>query len=139
MLEGSNAGIRAYAKQAGLKIDWEDPGSTLSPLASITQVLRAFDFESSHRPPQFHHTGPFHDGAGRDKVNFPWERLTGEPLIYASMGTILTGQANFFRTLDSQFPPEETFTAEARRTQRTGLRRTSTASQWSGSVVRPRR
>jgi zeaxanthin glucosyltransferase len=99
MLEGSNAGIRAYAKQAGLKIDWEDPGSTLSPLASITQVPRAFDFESSHRPPQFHHTGPFHDGAGRDKVNFPWERLTGEPLIYASMGTILNGQANFFRTI----------------------------------------
>ena len=57
MLEGSNAGIRAYAKSAGLEIDWEDPGSTLSPLASITQTPRAFDFESSHWPSQFHHTG----------------------------------------------------------------------------------
>jgi zeaxanthin glucosyltransferase len=43
--------------------------------------------------------GPFHDGKGRDEVNFPWERLTGEPLIYASMGTILNGQAEVFRTI----------------------------------------
>ena len=99
MLEGSNAGIRAYAKIAGLKIDWEDPGSTLSPLASITQAPRAFDFESSHWPTQFHHTGPFHDGQGREKVDFPWERLTGEPLIYASMGTIMNGQVDVFRTI----------------------------------------
>jgi zeaxanthin glucosyltransferase len=99
MLEGSNARIRAYAKSAGLEIDWEDPGSTLSPLASITQTPKAFDFESSHWPSQFHHTGPFHNGRGREKADFPWERLTGEPLIYASMGTILNGQADVFRTI----------------------------------------
>jgi len=99
MLEGSNAGIRAHAKNVGIKIDWEKPGSTLSPLASITQVPRAFDFESSCWPSQFHHTGPFHDGKGRQKVDFPWERLTGEPLIYASMGTIMNGQAYVFRTI----------------------------------------
>jgi zeaxanthin glucosyltransferase len=99
MLEGNNAGIKAHAKRVGLEIDWEDPGSTLSPLASISQAPRAFDFESSHWPSQFHHTGPFHDGDGREKVDFPWERLTGEPLIYASMGTILNGQVNVFRTI----------------------------------------
>jgi len=32
-------------------------------------------------------------------VDFPWERLTGEPLIYASMGTILNGQEDVFRTI----------------------------------------
>jgi zeaxanthin glucosyltransferase len=94
-----NAGVRAYAENVGLKIDWEDPGSTLSPLASITQVPEAFDFESSHWPSQFHHTGPFHDGKGREKVDFPWERLTGEPLIYASMGTLMNGRADVFRTI----------------------------------------
>jgi zeaxanthin glucosyltransferase len=99
MLQESNSGIRAYAKNAGLTIDWEDPGSTLSPFASITQVPRAFDFESSHWPSQFHHTGPFHDGEGREKVDFPWERLTGEPLIYASMGTLLNGRVDVFRTI----------------------------------------
>jgi MGT family glycosyltransferase len=94
-----NAGVRAYAESLRLKIDWEDPGSTLSPLASITQVPRAFDFESSHWPLQFHHTGPFHDGNGREKVDFPWERLTGEPLIYASMGTIRNGRPDVFRAI----------------------------------------
>jgi MGT family glycosyltransferase len=101
MLESVNGGVRAHAESAGLKVDWEDPGSTLSPLASITQVPRAFDFESSHWPAQFHHTGPFHDGKGREQLDFPWERLTGEPLIYASMGTILNGRPDVFRTIVS--------------------------------------
>jgi zeaxanthin glucosyltransferase len=99
LLESSNASIRAYAEKAGLKIDWEDPGFTLSPLPAITQLPRAFDFESSHWPPQFYHTGPFHDGKGRESVDFPWDRLTGEPLIYASMGTILNGRLDVFRTI----------------------------------------
>jgi len=90
---------RAYAKNAGFKIDWEDPGFTLSKIAYLTQTPREFDFENSHWPSQFHHTGPFHDGKGRDEVKFPWERLTGEPLIYASMGTILNGQPEVFRTI----------------------------------------
>jgi zeaxanthin glucosyltransferase len=99
LLGKSNAGVRAFAKSAGMKIDWEDPGFTLSPLASITQTPSAFDFESSHWPLQFHHTGPFLDGEGRDEMDFPWERLTGEPLIYASMGTILNGRVDVFRTI----------------------------------------
>jgi MGT family glycosyltransferase len=99
LLESVNAGIRAYAESVGLKIDWEDPGSTLSPFATITQVPRAFDFESSHWPSQFHHTGPFHDGKGRQKVDFPWDRLTGEPLIYASMGTLMNGRADVFNMI----------------------------------------
>jgi zeaxanthin glucosyltransferase len=99
MLKQANPAVQAYAERIGLKIDWDDPGSTLSPLASITQVPRAFDFESSHWPSQFHHTGPFHDGKGREKVDFPWERLTGEPLIYASMGTVMNGRVDAFRTI----------------------------------------
>jgi zeaxanthin glucosyltransferase len=99
MLADASAGIRAYAKSVGLKIDWATPRSTLSPLASISQTPRAFDFESSHWPPQFHHTGPFHDGNGREKLDFPWEQLTGEPLIYASMGTILNGRLDVFRNI----------------------------------------
>jgi zeaxanthin glucosyltransferase len=99
VLGDNNGGIKAHAKAIGLKIDWEDPASTLSPLASISQVPRAFDFENSHWPSQFNHTGPFHDGQGRENVDFPWERLTGQPLIYASMGTILNGRVEVFRTI----------------------------------------
>src|ERR1700757_1888531 len=99
MLNETNGGIRAHAAAAGLQIDWENPHATLSPWASISQVPKAFDFETSHWPAQFHHTGPFHDGKGRESLDFPWDRLTGEPLIYASMGTILNGRADVFRTI----------------------------------------
>jgi zeaxanthin glucosyltransferase len=90
---------RAYAKRVGLDVDWDNPSATISKRAWITQCPREFDFESSHWPPQFHHTGPFHDGAGRMEVDFPWERLTGEPLIYASMGTLQNGLTDVFRTI----------------------------------------
>jgi hypothetical protein len=56
---------------AGLEVDWADLSSTLSKRAWITQTPAAFDFESSYRLPQFHHTGPFHDGKGREKAEFP--------------------------------------------------------------------
>jgi len=34
-------------------------------------------------------------------VDFPWDRLTGEPLIYVSMGTVMNGRADVFRTIAS--------------------------------------
>ena len=99
LLNSFNGGIKAHAESIGLKIDWNSVDSTVSPLALISQVPQAFDFDSSHWPSQFHHTGPFHNGKGRENVDFPWERLTGEPLIYASMGTILNGKVDVFRTI----------------------------------------
>ncbi|MBV8486118.1 MAG: glycosyl transferase [Verrucomicrobia bacterium] len=99
ILQNANEGVRARAEAGGLKVDWDDPSTTLSPLAIITQVPKAFDFESSGLPSHFHHTGPFHDGKGRDPVDFPWGQLTGEPLVYASMGTILNGRVDVFRTI----------------------------------------
>ena len=99
LLNSLNGGIKAHAESIGLKIDWNSVDSTVSQLALISQVPQAFDFESSHWPSHFHHTGPFHNGKGRENVDFPWERLTGEPLVYASMGTILNGQVDVFRTI----------------------------------------
>jgi zeaxanthin glucosyltransferase len=97
----NRGGIQSYADKVGLKVDWDDLDATVSRLAFITQVPRAFDFESSHWPSHLYHTGPFHDGLGRAKVDFPWEKLTGEPLIYASMGTVLNGNLDVFQTIVS--------------------------------------
>ena len=94
-----NEGTKAYAREAGFKIDWDDPSWVFSKLAYITQIPKEFDFENPLLPPQFHYTGPFHDGQGRPKQDFPWDRLTGEPLIYASMGTLMNGRADVFRTI----------------------------------------
>jgi zeaxanthin glucosyltransferase len=99
MLAPTIAVASAYAKRVGLRVDWDNPSATISKLAWITQTPKAFDFESYHWPPQFHYTGPVHDGAGRIDIDFPWERLTGEPLIYASMGTLLNGRADVYRMI----------------------------------------
>ena len=60
---------------------------------------RGVRLPGDHHPPHFHRTGPFQDGAGREPVAFPWERLTDAPLIYASMGTLQNGQVDTFRAI----------------------------------------
>jgi zeaxanthin glucosyltransferase len=99
MLRQTHAGARAYAKRVGLKIDWRNPYATISKLAWLTQIPKELDFPSSHWPSQFQHSGPFHDGIGPIDIDFPWERLTGEPLIYASMGTVHNGLPHVFRAI----------------------------------------
>ena len=89
---------RPYAEKMGLQIDWNDPTAIVSKLAVITQTPKEFDFPINW-PPQFHYAGPFHDDAGREEVPFPWEKLTGAPLIYASMGTLLNGMEHVYHTI----------------------------------------
>jgi MGT family glycosyltransferase len=90
---------QSYAKRNGLDIDWSNPAATVSKLAVITQTPKEFDFPIPYLPPQFHYTGPFHDNQGRKPVPFPWEKLTGKPLIYASMGTLVNGLNNTYSTI----------------------------------------
>jgi zeaxanthin glucosyltransferase len=59
------------------------------PLAEITQLPASLDFPRTQLPPWFHYTGPFYDDRSGDPIEFPFERLTGKPLIYASLGTVL--------------------------------------------------
>lgn len=88
---------RSYAEKVGLKIDWNDPGATVSKLAVITQTPKEFDFPGIPWPAQFHYAGPFHDDKGREPVPFPWEQLTGEPLVYASLGTLVNGLEDVYK------------------------------------------
>lgn len=59
-----------------------------SPFAIISQQPAEFEFPRSDLPPHFHFTGPFHGYIGRQSVEFPFHKLNGKPLIYASLGTI---------------------------------------------------
>ena len=90
---------KSYAEKNGLHIDWNDPTATVSKLAVITQTPKEFDFPISNWPPQFHYAGPFHDDEGRAQVDFPWEKLTGAPLIYASLGTLVNGMVHVYRSI----------------------------------------
>jgi MGT family glycosyltransferase len=99
LLEPVTAIAQAYAKEAGLAVDWNTPHSTLSPLAWVTQCPSEFDFDCAPDFPQFHYAGPFHDGLGRMDFDFPWQQLTGEPIVYASMGTLQNGLVDIFRSI----------------------------------------
>ena len=88
-----------YAAENGMNIDWTDPAATVSKLAVISQLPEEFDFPGTPWPPQHHYVGPLHDLAGRRTVDFPWERLDGRPLVYASMGTLLNGSVQTYQTI----------------------------------------
>jgi len=90
---------QSYADRNGLEIDWSDPAATVSKLAVITQTPKEFDLPIPHLPPQFYYSGPFRDDEGREPIPFPWEKLTGKPLIYASLGTLVNGLNNVYRTI----------------------------------------
>lgn len=59
-----------------------------SKLAIICQQPAEFEFPRKNLPPYFHFTGPYHNNTGRQIVEFPFQKLNGKPLIYASMGTL---------------------------------------------------
>ena len=83
----------------GLK-PFRRPEEALSTLAQITQLPEALEFEvAGEKPTGLHYTGPFVDSEQRPAVDFPWERLDGRPLIYASMGTLQNGSEAIFRTI----------------------------------------
>ena len=67
--------------------------------AHISQQPACFDFPRREMPSNFSYTGPFHDVRVRPPCSFPWERLTGRPLIYASMGTLQNRLGHVFQAI----------------------------------------
>ena len=88
-----------YAENVGLSIDWNDPAATTSKLAVITQTPKEFDFPGIPWPAQFHYAGPMHDGEGRRRIPFPWDKLTSKRFIYASLGTLVNGMEYVYKTI----------------------------------------
>jgi zeaxanthin glucosyltransferase len=88
--------LRSKYRQA-----WKLPPeiSADSPLAILTQQPAEFEYPRQTLPDHFHFTGPYHDRASRKQVDFPWDRLTDKPLIYASMGTLQNQLTEVFQTI----------------------------------------
>ena len=76
------------------------PEDMLSPLGQITQLPEALEFEiDGEKPAGLHYTGPFVHPGQRPAINFPWHKLDGRPIIYASLGTLQNGSEALFRTI----------------------------------------
>ena len=60
-----------------------------SPLATLSQLCPEFDFPRRQLPETFHYVGSLANARQvRDDHQFPWERLDGRPLVFASLGTV---------------------------------------------------
>lgn len=70
-----------------------------SKLLQLSQQPAEFEFPRQHLPQCFHFTGPYSNPASREPTAFPFEKLTGQPLIYASLGTIQNRLLWIFNTI----------------------------------------
>jgi len=70
-----------------------------SPAAQIMQIPSFLDFPRRAAPPNFYYTGPFMDLARNDRLSFPFEILNGNPLVYASLGTLHGGLTTVFEAI----------------------------------------
>ena len=76
------------------------PEDGVSSLAQITQLPEALEFRiRGNKPAALHYTGPFLHARQRPTVDFPWERLDGRPVVYASLGTLQNGSESIFRII----------------------------------------
>lgn len=97
------AAVNEYRTKWGLKLGVPEEG--LSKLAQITQLPRALEFDIDPLPPHLYYTGPFVDVAQRPPMDFPWDRLDGRPLIFASLGTLQNQSREKFRMIAEACAP----------------------------------
>jgi len=90
--------IDDYRRQAGL-----GPSRTVSRefpcLAHIGQMPRCLDLPGVPGPEAFHYAGPFLWRVERPRVDFPWHRLDGRPVVYVSLGTTRNVQTAVLRLI----------------------------------------
>lgn len=70
-----------------------------SSLAILCQEPAGFEFPRNELVEYFHFTGPYHSTTSRKRIDFPWDKLSDQPLIYASMGTLQNRLENVFQMI----------------------------------------
>lgn len=98
--------VVAYNKVlAEYRCSWGLPSQTQaemmfanSQIAQISQQPAVFDFPRQNLPPCFHYTGPWRNSQAKD-IPFPYDKLNGKPLIYASLGTLQIQKYEIFHCI----------------------------------------
>ena len=90
-----NRVLNSYRRVWGLP-QVRRPDDTFSQLAQLSQLTEDFDFPRVARPAAMVHLGPFKDNE-RASAPFPYERLNGKPLVYASLGTLQNRRERAFQ------------------------------------------
>src|SRR5262245_8970346 len=79
------------------RMTYNHGNETPQSLVQVAQTPAFFDFPRRHLPDNFHYTGPWTELGGGNDADFPWCRLDGRPLIYASFGTLQNRLQHAFR------------------------------------------
>jgi zeaxanthin glucosyltransferase len=83
---GALKNVNQFRRQHRLT-EFKDVNQVFSNRAIISQLPEALEFSRRREPDRIYYTGPFTDELARRSVPFPWDRLEGKRLVYASMGT----------------------------------------------------
>ena len=94
LLKTINSYRRKWRLQPYLNID-----QTYSQLAQICQQPAEFEFPRNELPSNFYFTGSFNNPQSRESADFPYDKLTGQPLIYASLGTLQNRLLGIFENM----------------------------------------
>jgi MGT family glycosyltransferase len=102
--------VSPYRRKHRLSMMRSSHMSQLRPsLVQVTQQPGFFDFPRENLPAHFHYTGPWRETSAANSGDFPWDKLEGRPLIYASLGTLQNRLQHVFQviaeacsTLDAQ-------------------------------------
>jgi MGT family glycosyltransferase len=68
-------------------------------LAHITQLPQCLDFEHVIESAAIYYSGPWISATTRQQIDFPWHRIDGRPLVYATLGTTRNVQLSVFRMI----------------------------------------
>lgn len=102
-LEFTRTTTNKYAKKNNIpKLEAFDGGKR-NYLGYITQIFSQFDYPQK-LPENVYYSGPFVKDSVRKKTsNFPWEKLNGKPLVYASLGTVANNKPEVFKQIAIAF------------------------------------
>jgi zeaxanthin glucosyltransferase len=95
--------VSRYREKWGQR-PYSDPQASFSRRAQISQLPASFDYPRKTLGDHFHYTGPLRK-ANSQTTPFPWERLDGRPLVYASLGTLQNGREPLFRAFAEACAP----------------------------------
>jgi zeaxanthin glucosyltransferase len=90
--------LTEYRQQKNLPA-FKHPDDAYSQLAQLCQQPAEFEFPRQSLSNCFHFTGPYSNPASREPTSFPFDKLTGQPLIYASLGTVQNRLLGIFQNI----------------------------------------
>ncbi len=96
--------VNSYRRRWSL-VPYSHPSDSYSPICQISQQPAAFDFPRKQLPGHFHYVGPLRRTGSRLTPTFPWNRLNGKPVVYASLGTLQNRRGTMFRNFAQACAP----------------------------------